>query len=305
VHKGCGFRLDLPTHVVFGVAIGFVFFSRLDIALLIGIGALLPDLDREYWFIRFIKLQKNREEQLHRALFHNVFIIAFIYFFVPFISLGILLHMLLDSFTTYKDRGCEWFYPVSRFVKRGLKDGQGNDQPLDSIEHIYFYQEDPNGVDNIELDLKETGPVPWRRIYGPALNSHLLDRGFLFGSIAIILIWLFVPDSTHLNMILNQQSTPILLFGYFSLAVLFIAGEFDRGDKPLRLKGINFVKYPIFVVGIALLIYWLYLIRSQLLANFEIILANGASIVLGCIIVIVISFAVIKWQTRSGKNAII
>lgn len=299
MHKGCGFRLDLPTHVVFGVAIGFVFFGSLDIALLIGIGAFLPDLDREYWF--FMKPKKYKDEQYHRALFHNVFFIAFVCLFSPFIALGILLHMLLDSLTTYKDRGCEWLFPVSRLVKRGLYDSK-------EVSQIYFYQEDPLGyLNDSESNLPGNDPVPWRRTYGPALNSHLLDRGLLIGSIAIIFIWLFVPDSTRFNIVRNQQFTPSLacIIGFFSLTVLYVSGEFYRSGKHSRFKRINFLKFPIFGFGIALFIYWLYLFLPQLVANFEIILANWITILLGCVIVIVVSFAVIKWQTRSGKNAII
>jgi len=45
--------LDLPSHLAFGWAVGFVFFgSNPEIALLIGLGTLVPDLDREYWYVR-------------------------------------------------------------------------------------------------------------------------------------------------------------------------------------------------------------------------------------------------------------
>lgn len=46
------FNLDLPTHVVFGFAVGLVFFGRPEIALLVSLGTLIPDLDREYWFMK-------------------------------------------------------------------------------------------------------------------------------------------------------------------------------------------------------------------------------------------------------------
>ncbi len=45
---------------------------------------------------------------------------------------------------------------------------------------------------------QEPGPVPWRRVYGFAQNSHLLDRGFLFGSATVALVWLMTPfDLEH------------------------------------------------------------------------------------------------------------
>ncbi len=43
--------MDLPTHFAFAFAIGLVFFNDPQIALLIALGAVFPNLDREYWFI--------------------------------------------------------------------------------------------------------------------------------------------------------------------------------------------------------------------------------------------------------------
>ena len=65
--------MDLPSHLAFGLAVGFVFFgSNPEIVLLIGLATLVPDLDREYWYVR----QKgNADEQYHRARFHNVFLL--------------------------------------------------------------------------------------------------------------------------------------------------------------------------------------------------------------------------------------
>ncbi len=54
-------NLDLPTHAVFGFAIGLVFFSRPEIAILISLGTLIPDLDREYWFIP-VKVHDMKKE---------------------------------------------------------------------------------------------------------------------------------------------------------------------------------------------------------------------------------------------------
>ena len=120
--------MNLSTHLIFAIAVGFVFFGHPEIAIVIGFGALLPDLDREYWFI---PATTYRDEQYHRSLFHNVFVMALAYLFSPFLSLGMFLHVFQDSFTTIKDRGCEWLYPITRWVKRGRKDPDGKDEPLD------------------------------------------------------------------------------------------------------------------------------------------------------------------------------
>jgi len=194
--------LDLPTHIAFGIAVGFAFFGRPEVALLIALGAALPDLDREYWFI---PARTYRDEQLHRAALHNVFIMTLAYLVSPFLSLGVFLHALQDSFTTVKDRGVEWFWPVTRLVKRALCDVNAQPQPTNPKESIYFYQQDPAGlVDyNADIDPRDEEPVPWRRVYGPALNSRLLDRGFLYGSIAVMLISLFTPDSARATLLLT------------------------------------------------------------------------------------------------------
>ncbi|MCL5067339.1 MAG: metal-dependent hydrolase, partial [Thaumarchaeota archaeon] len=109
--------MDLPTHFAFGLAMGLVFFGHQpELALLIALGALLPDLDREYWFI---PAKQYAEEQRHRALLHNVVVIALTYVVSPFLSLGVFLHILQDSFTTVKDRGVEWFYPLLGSLRGG------------------------------------------------------------------------------------------------------------------------------------------------------------------------------------------
>src|SRR5207249_5095592 len=110
----------------FSVAVGLVFFDKPEIALLIGLGALIPDLDREYWFI---PKKIYADEQIHRAGLHNVFMMAVTYVVSPYLSLGVFLHVLQDSFTTVKDRGVEWFFPLTRLDKRGSYDGEGNPQP--------------------------------------------------------------------------------------------------------------------------------------------------------------------------------
>jgi hypothetical protein len=284
-----------------------VFFGDPEIALLIGLGAALPDLDREYWFI---PAKQYRDEQYHRALFHNVFIMAAAYMLSPFLSLGILLHISQDSFTTAKDRGCEWLYPASRLVKLGRKDANGNDEPLDPIEHVYFYQEDPKGLlENVDPDLRIPGdrPCPWRRTYGPALNSQLLDRGFLLGSIAVAAIWLSTPDATHQTILLNflaERYVPYM-FGYLSVGFVFAAGELDRRDRatPLRVPGLAFAKILLLVAGIALGGYSVFLSRTEISTNLESIVTNWVSVLLGILAVALVCLILVKWQTRAGRNA--
>ena len=299
--------MDLPTHAVFGFAVGLVFFGRPEIALLVSLGALIPDLDREYWFI---PMKAYLDEQYHRALFHNVFVIALAYLVSPFLSLGIFLHMLLDSFTTSKDRGCEWFYPFSRLVKRGRYDADGHPQPLDPNERIYFYQEDLHAmIEYPEPNLPEP-ESPWRRVYGPALNSSLLDRGFLCGAIAVILVWLLTPDYSNLTLFSNNPAKCIPhIAGYFSVGALFFAGELDRRDQEAPfgktqlgfLNKLSFLKIPLMIAGGLLCITWFVMYWSEISANLEAIGSSWVSILFGTLLVAISSFAIIKWQTRKGK----
>ena len=304
--------MELTTHLAFGVAAGLLFFGRVDAALLVGLGALLPDLDREYWFVR---TRVYQDEQPHRARFHNVFMMAVGYLVSPFFSLGIFLHALQDSFTTSKDRGCEWFCPVSRLVKRGRYDANGSEQELDKNERVYFYQEDPKGlIEYADPDLREPGPSPWRRVYGPALNSHLLDRGFLFGAITLAVIWLLTPDGSRLALF----SRPLTFYwpyvaGYLFFGFVYWAGELDRRDRKEPLKILprkmvehsSVLKKPIFLVGLVFLGAWLALYRIEIWTNLETVSSDWILIVLGTLAVTLVSLIIIKWEIRKGKTAIV
>lgn len=307
--------MDLPTHFAFGLAIGFVFFGHQpELALLVALGALLPDLDREYWFI---PEAEYAPEQRHRALFHNVFVIALAYPISPFLSLGVFLHALQDSFTTVKDRGVEWLYPFTRLVKRGEYNADGDPQPRDPKEHIYFFQEDPPGLAKYaDVDLQENfdRPIPWRRVYGFALNSHLLDHGFLFGSIAVVFVWLFVPVTklTFPNLLVLINTPPSVyetwIFGLISVGTIYFAGEIDRRDEQRSVfERIKPIKVPIFVLGIALFSIWAYFIRNMIGQNVSSIVGPIIYQVAALTALIpLIAILLIRKQTSAGqKTAII
>jgi LexA-binding, inner membrane-associated putative hydrolase len=299
--------VDLPSHLSFGLAIGLVFFgNNPEIVLLIGLGTLVPDLDREYWYVR---QQVYAEEQYHRARFHNVFLILIGYLVNPFFSLGIFLHMLQDSFTTAKDRGVEWFYPLTRLVKRGMYDQTMSQSKADPTVKVYFYQEDVLGyVNAADPDLREGDqPVPWRRVYGFAQNGHLLDRGFLVGSLTIIAIWLAYPFGfVHAHQISEFiESNPIWIIGYAAIAFLFAAGETQRRDKLPKLPQLKPLQVPLFVMGIALLAVWGVMFRLEILANSENILADPIPLVGGVVAIPIVSFILVRYYTRGGRRAIV
>ena len=300
--------MDLPSHLAFGWAVGFVFFgNNPEIALLIGLGTLVPDLDREYWYVR---QQVYADEQYHRARFHNVFLILIGYLVNPFFSLGIFLHMLQDSFTTAKDRGVEWFYPLTRLVKRGMYDASMKSATPDANVKIYFYQEDVLGYANAaDPDLREgTQPVPWRRVYGFAQNSHLLDKGFLFGSLAVIAIWLVYPlwfiHARGLSEFIESQGA-IWYVGYAAVFILFAAGETQRRDKLPKLPQLKPIQVPLFVLGLAVLVIWGVLFKSEMLANLENIVADPIPLLAGIVAVPLVAFILVRYYTRGGRKAIV
>ncbi len=305
--------MDLPTHFFFGLAIGFVFFGHQpEFALVISLGALLPDLDREYWFI---PAKKYAEDQRHRALLHNVVVIALTYAVSPFLSLGVFLHVLQDSFTTVKDRGVEWFYPFTRLAKRGRYDANGNEQPLDEKEHVYFYQEDPPGlVKFADPDLQETAtePVPWRRVYGFALNSHLLDRGFLFGSIAAIAVWILVPSTSltfpSLNGLLQAplNAYEVWFVGLVAIGTLFFAGEVDRRDKTRPILGkLRKLRVLFFVLGLFLLGVWVILYSNPIGSNISTAVSQPLQILAMILLTPLVALLLVRRQTKGKQTAII
>lgn len=302
--------MDLYTHFSFALAVGLVFFGQHpELALVVALGSLLPDLDREYWFV---PRAKYSEEQPHRALLHNVIVIALAFVISPFLSLGVFLHVLQDSFTTVKDRGVEWFFPFTRWAKRGRYDANGNPQQLDSKERVYFFQEDPAGLAKLadtDLQPESTDPVPWRRVYGFAQNGQLLDRGFLLGSLAAVIVWTLIPSSTGtLENLRFLMSAPLSVYvvslvGMVAVGTLFLAGEADRRDKQHLIIGkLKPAKYPLAALGLVLLAVWVYLYQTTLLTNVLGSTSEYLQIVTMILLAPMIAFLLIRWKTKNGTQ---
>ncbi|MGI0091575.1 MAG: metal-dependent hydrolase, partial [Nitrososphaerales archaeon] len=176
--------MNLTTHWILAVALGIAIFHNVQIALIMSIGALIPDLDREYLFVAQDYIGRH---QLHRSLFHNFLVIGALYFFNPFLSLGALTHSLLDMFTSATDRGAEVLYPFTRIISKyyysieGGKVGQGKNK-------VEWWVEDPWKLlkETSDRDLREPTEQPWRRSYGPFKNSRIVDWGIFFSSIVFL-----------------------------------------------------------------------------------------------------------------------
>jgi hypothetical protein len=310
--------MDLPTHYAFGLAIGLVFFGRVDVALVVGLGALLPDLDREYWYL---PEKKYAEEQRHRALFHNVVIIAASYLASPFLALGVFLHVLQDSFTTVKDRGVEWFYPFTRLVKRGVHKADGPAQPPVPGEQIYFYQEDPPELVKLaDPDLQEAAdrPVPWRRVYGFAQNSHLLDRGFLFGSFALVALWVLTVWGSKTAWVFGFGWRAVVL-AYAAVVALYASGEtqssqerarekLGQAQAPVvksRLAFLRPIQVPLLLVGLGLFAISGILDLGGVAQYEAAIVPDPTASLAGVAVIIAVAVIVVKWQTRGGRTTVV
>ena len=128
--------MNLTTHWALAVALGYGIFHSEQIALVMGIGALIQNLDREYFFTSGNFIAKHR---LHRALFHNFGFILILYLANPLLALGALTHSLLDMFTSTTDRGVEVLYPATRIVKKYLYNIEG--KKMDPQKKVVWWVE--------------------------------------------------------------------------------------------------------------------------------------------------------------------
>jgi hypothetical protein len=227
--------MNLPTHITFGALIGALFFGRWDIILLVAIGSVLPDMDREYGF--FSK-DYFRNHQLHRAIYHNFVFIGIVFLINPYLALGAFCHTLLDSTNTAKDRGVEWLYPFSRLVKKARYDHGGKKIAFDIKTRVYMYQNDP-----VELtrktaeDMKDFTLRPWRRIYGPFYTGGILDTGILVGSTTLILfLALLSVFGVRTFIDFYQPQFSFSFTGPLSIVVLGISLVLGVGEIKRRIE---------------------------------------------------------------------
>ena len=156
--------MNLNSHILLALAVAMALFHRVDLAILVGIGAAIPDLDREYVFTR---RKFFRTHQLHRALLHNLFFVGALAAFNQYLGLGALLHVTLDMLTSPADRGVEILFPLTRLVRRFKLDLEGKES--NEMGGFLWYVEDPVRLVRKVSDpgLREGRKVPWSRVYGP------------------------------------------------------------------------------------------------------------------------------------------
>ncbi len=231
--------MNLSTHVMFGIAVASVFFGKPETILLVAVGSMIPDLDREYGLL---SRDSFRRHQVHRALCHNFVFLALVYLVNPFLGIGAFLHTFLDALTTTKDRGVEWLYPFTRLVKGSVYDSHGQRIPLDPKRKVYFYQNEPHALSQrSDPDLKpDPEPLPWRRTYGPGLGGRLLDTGVFVGSASLVLLLALISAlGIHKFIDLTWHGVALSYALPLSIAIVaglmnYVGGEIDRRMTPKK-----------------------------------------------------------------------
>lgn len=226
--------MNLNTHFLFAAAAAALVSGKPEAIVLAGVGSVIPDLDRAYWFI---PKRKIAEEEYHRALLHNLIVLALAYLFNPYLGLGMFSHLMLDNMTTVKDRGVEWLFPFTRMVSGD-----------------YWSQ--------AEVQSEPPAWVPWRRTYGPALNGHMLDTYAFLGSAGVLLLWLAFQNMHHAILSVGYWLNAGLIALAGSILFLFVSGEcYNRRSDWSRAKR------TITVTAIALALICMILIGNSLLSQ--------------------------------------
>jgi hypothetical protein len=209
-----------------GFALGIAIFHSVGAAFIIAIGAMIPDLDREYLFVAKNFIGKH---QLHRSLFHNFLFIGILYLLNSFLALGALSHSLLDSFTSATDRGVELLFPFNRIVK-GFKfniEGDERKPAENAPKKAHWWVEDPWRLlkNTTDRDLQEPTEQPWRRSYGPFRNSQVVDWSIFIGALVFVSI-LFATSKASLFSLTGFNAWLILSFA--GIGVFYALGEYYR-----------------------------------------------------------------------------
>jgi len=297
--------MNLPTHIAFGALIGALFFGRWDIILLVAIGSVLPDMDREYGF--FSK-DYFRDHQLHRALYHNFVFIGIVFLINPYLALGAFCHTLLDGINTAKDRGVEWLYPFSRLVKKARYDHEGKKITFDIKTKVYMYQNDP-----VELtrktaeDMKDFTLRPWRRIYGPFYSGGILDIGIFVGSTALILFLALLSvfgvrtfiDFYHPQFSFNFIGP--LSIGVLGISLVLGVGEIKRHREAKRASRAPPMLYKLsFFLSLSLIAFGVGLGAYLNPSSYTTLTNNLPYLAAGLIVVFLTAFILLKiYSSRS------
>lgn len=298
--------MNLATHIFFAGIVTALLTGNPYFTLLAGIGSFIPDLDREYIFV---SPKAFRNEQFHRALFHNLLFLSALFFVNVWLAVGAFLHSFIDSFTTEKDKGVEWLFPFSRLVKRGRymlaarsKDGGCKLELVDQKppDRVCFINEDsPEMTKLSDPDLKELRAVPWRRTYGPAANGQLFDRWLALASFSMLILYALVnPDfaMASKNLILSTRIIPpmSLLTG---IVLVYLGGWLKKNKRPRKAYLTLFAGGGVFLILSAAL--------SAGGVSGYVFPLGPTFVAVACVVLFVEALFVWRLSTRGGRKALV
>lgn len=256
-------QMNITTHAVVAFVLGIVLFRNVELALIMSMGAVIPDLDREYFYL---KRDRYRALQLHRAALHNFVVAGILWVANPLLALGALSHYFLDIFTSATDRGIEFLFPFTRVVGTWLYGIEGETkngvkmfkytvkEKKTGEKKLQWWVEDPWRLlyQTSEVDLFEPNPQPWRRSYGPFRNSKIVDWGIFVGSVLFLLL-LLVP-ATSRTTFYSSLGLDLLHGFWFGLAFGSIALFFWLGERSRKQSAEPQLKLTNWPVDAALLV---------------------------------------------------
>jgi len=127
--------MNLSTHIVFGILVGALLFGRPEIALMVGIGAAINDLDREYGFFlaRVLSTSTNTQGIISQFLVYRI-----VYLINPFLASAFSIHFWIHSQQQRQRRRVA--IPLFKNGIQAVYNSDGKKLPLDPKHRIYFFQ---------------------------------------------------------------------------------------------------------------------------------------------------------------------
>jgi hypothetical protein len=285
--------LNLNTHILFGMAIGAILFNKLDLLVLVGIGAALPDLDREYILTNKLSLAKH---QLHRALFHNIFFVFGVFLLNYYLGIGVLSHILLDMMTSPADRGAEIFFPLDRLKYDFHIDLDG---VIKEKRGVMWYIEDPlrviRGIS--DKDLTPPGKSPWIRVYGPFKNSRIVDWAIFYSSVIFLILYNQADLFAWFIQLLFAIYAHLALF--LGIIVFYTGGEIWRRKLQATGKGRTIIA-AVMMSGVAGIVYGVFKVLSPPTVS-TVDITVGIEIIVSVVAGTILSFIHAK---RRQKNTV-
>jgi len=246
--------MNLSTHFVAGFALGIGLFHNDVLALIVAIGALLPDLDREYFYAARGFMGKY---QTHRAVLHNFVMAALLYIVSPLLALGALSHYFLDIFTSASDRGAELLFPFTRFVSGKLWrfDIEGDKEPNEPGKSQWWV-EDPYRLlrHTTDQDMQEPEEQAWRRIYGPFKNGRIVDWSIFSASLIFLsLVYVLHRDFLTFTGLSFLAFAGFLVF-FVGVVWFFGLGEWYKKRPSDKKKETDRWLTVLLIIGLLLLV---------------------------------------------------